>query len=491
MKRRKFLKNIALGSVSLAATSALFNCAVPMTKKNRPNILFIASDDLRPMLGCYGNPYIKTPNIDKLASGGTVFMKNYCQYPLCGPTRSSLLTGLRPDATQIFGNSTHIREAVPDVITLPQHFRQQGYHTVNYGKMYHDRNVDDSLSWSEPGLHVEGRHFGDYNNPETLKMLEETEGEDPTMESIAPPTDSADVPDNAYSDGQFADMAIQAMERLKRGTNPFFLSVGFVRPHLPFNCPQKYWDMYDPDQIPLAPNRELPEYFPTIPVYNSWWMRHFKGMPAEGPFPEDVSRHLNHAYAACVSFVDAQVGRLLDALKENGLEQNTIVCLWGDHGYLLGDHGIYGKHTNFEKAVHSPMIIRAPGYQDAQTVDGLTEFVDIYPSLCELAGLTVPDHVQGTSFVPIMKDPGRPWKNGAFSQYLAGSLMGYSVRTKKYRYTEWIHQDTHEIEASELYDYQQDPHEKINLSVLESHEYLVKELSDQLRAGWESALPAS
>ena len=174
----------------MAITSTLLNCTGPIiNKKKRPNILFISSDDLRPMLGCYGNPYIKTPNIDKLASGGTVFLKNYCQYPLCGPSRSSLLTGLRPDATQIFGNSTHIREVVPDVITLLQHFKQQGYHTLNYGKMYHDRNVDDALSWSEPGLHAEGRHFGDYNNPETLKMLEETVGEDPTMESIAPPTD--------------------------------------------------------------------------------------------------------------------------------------------------------------------------------------------------------------------------------------------------------------------------------------------------------------
>lgn len=441
------------------------------------------------MLGSYGSNHISTPNIDGLAEEGTVFLKNYCQYPLCGPTRASLLTGMRPDAIRIWGNNTHIRETVPDIITLPQHFKQHGYHTVGYGKLYHNKEMDDSLTWSEAGLPVEGYHFGDYNNPQTLALMKKSGAEDPTMEAIAPPTDSADVPDNAYSDGQFADMAIKAMKRLKQGKKPFFLAVGFVRPHLPFNCPKQYWDMYDSDQIPMAENSELPLNFPDIPVYNSWWMRHFKGMPKNGPFPEPISRHLNHAYSACVSFVDAQVGRLLNALKEYGLEDNTIVVFWGDHGYLLGDHGIYGKHTNFEKAVHSPLILRVPGYRGNQRIDKLTEFVDIYPSLCELSGLPIPDHVQGISFVPLLQDPKQAWKRAAFSQYLEGELMGYSIRTERYRYTKWVQQGTGDTKGIELYDYQNDPYEKTNLASSESHQSVVMELGKILNKGWQGAVP--
>ena len=247
--------------------------------------------------------------------------------------------------------------------------------------------------------------------------------------------------------------------------------------------------MYDPDQIQLAKNPELPKYFPDIPVYSSWWLRHFHGMPKEGPIPASISRHLIHAYSACVSFVDAQVGRLLDALKEYGLEDNTIVIFWGDHGYLLGDHGIFGKHSNFEKSVHSPMIIRVPGYRGNQIVEELTEFVDIYPSLCELAALPKPDHLQGISFVPLLKNPNQPWKKAAFSQYAPGQIIGYSMRKKRYRYTEWLNKKTRRQIATELYDYQKDPYEKINLAGVESYHDLVVELSQQLHEGWQRVLP--
>ena len=457
--------------------------------KERPNILFIASDDLRPMLGSYGCEHIKTPNLDELAGESTVFLNNYCQFPLCGPARASLLTGLRPDALRIWGNNTHIRENVPDVITLPQHFRLNGYHAVAYGKLFHNRDMDDSLSWSEPGLPVEGFHFGDYNNPGTKKWLSQSVEEDSTSTPVAPPTDSADVPDNAYSDGMFADLAIKALKQLKKGEKPFFLAVGFVRPHLPFNCPSKYWDMYDPEQIPLAEYRELPVNFPDVPVYTSWWMRHFRGMPETGPFSDSISRHLNHAYSACVSFVDAQVGRLLDALKENELDENTIVVFWGDHGYLLGDHGIYGKHTNFEKALRSPMILYVPGKEQGQKIKKLSEFVDIYPTLCELTGLPLPEHLQGLSLVPLLNNPEQEWKEAAFSQYLNGQHMGHSVRTHRYRFTRWVHQQTGEAEGVELYDYQADPDEKNNLALSLAHQSIVKELSGILTKGWKDALP--
>jgi arylsulfatase A-like enzyme len=455
----------------------------------KPNILFIAADDLRPMMGCYGIDHIKTPNLDRLAERGTVFLNNYCQFPLCGPTRASLLTGIRPDDLKIYGNQTHIRETVPEVITLPQHFKNHGYHTVGYGKIYHNRDMDDSLSWSEPGLPVEGYHFGDYNNPHTRKMLRDITDEDPVGTTLAPPTDSADVPDNAYSDGRFADLAIEAMKHLKKEKQPFFIAVGFVRPHLPFNSPTKYWNMYDREQIPLADYRELPANFPEVPVYDSWWMRHFHGMPQKGPFSDSISRHLNHAYSACVSFVDAQIGRLLDALEEFELENNTIIIFWGDHGYQLGDHGIYGKHTNFELALRSPLILSVPGTEGVQRIAKLTEFVDIYPSLCELTGLPVPDHLQGTSFVTLMENSDMDWKKAAFSQYLQQGHMGYSLRTNRYRYTRWVHQSTGETSGIELYDYREDPNEKINLAGSGSHQRIVRELEEMLNEGWQGAAP--
>lgn len=451
----------------------------------KQNVLFIACDDLRPLLESYGCDYIRTPNIDKLSGEGTIFLKNYCQFPLCGPSRASILTGMRPDEIQIWGNSKKIRDVNPEIITLPQYFKQNGYYTVGYGKIFHDKKTDDPLSWSEPGMPVEGEDFSDYNNPITLAMLEKGRKEDPGKYKIGPPTDCADVPDNAYSDGKFADMAIQKLKDFKDSDTPFFLAVGFVRPHLPFNCPKKYWDMYDPKQIPLAENKYLPANFPDVPVYDSQWMRQHIGMPKEGGFPVSIQRHLNHGYYACVSFVDAQVGRLLDAIHKNGLDENTIIVLWGDHGYLLNDHGIYGKHTNFEIALRSPLVIRAPGYKGGVKVEKLTEFIDVYPSLSQLAGLSKPNYIQGESFVPLMKDPSQKWKSAAFSQMLSGKNMGYSMRTERYRYTKWVVRSTDEIKGIELYDYQEDPYEKSNLADVKSYQVIREKLKKQFEEEWK------
>ena len=466
--------------VPILGFTLLSSCSESGREDEKLNVLFIASDDLRPMLGSYGCDYIRTPNLDRLAGEGTIFLRNYCQYPLCGPTRASLLTGLRPDELKIWGNNIHIRETVPDVITLPQHFKQHGYHSVSYGKIFHNAELDDSLSWSETGLKLEGHHFYDYNNPATLEWMDSKRSENPAGAYMGPPTDSANVPDNAYADGKFTDLAIQNMEAFSESKQSFFLAVGFVRPHLPFNCPSRYWDLYDPGQIPLAGNPDLPENFPDIPVYNSWWMRQFKGMPEEASFSDSVSRHLNHAYAACVSYVDAQVGRLLDALEQNGLEKNTIIVFWGDHGYLLGDHGIYGKHTNFEKALRAPMIIYTPGVQGGQQISQLTEFVDIFPTLCELAGLPQPDQLQGTSLKPLLEDPSILWKEAAFSQFLHLQNMGYSMRTDQYRYTRWVDHKSGELKGIELYDYKSDPYERINLAERDSHKSIAQELEKEL-----------
>ncbi|MEO1979596.1 MAG: sulfatase, partial [Fuerstiella sp.] len=294
-------------------------------------------------------------------------------------------------------------------------------------------------------------------------------------------------------DGHIADAAISKMDDLKN--EPFFLAVGFHKPHLPFIAPKKYFDLYDRDQIALATNPFPPRDAPNFATYNWNDLRHYYGIPDVGPVTEDQARDLKHAYYACVSYTDAQVGRLLQALDANGLRDNTIVVLWGDHGWQLGEHGMWDKHSNFETSTHAPLIIRVPGQQPGRT-KALVEFVDIYPTLCELCALPLDDGLEGHSFAPLLEDPDRDWKSAAFSQYRrvipgygdVGRGMGYSMRTDRYRFTEWLVPGTG-FRAYELYDHRVDPDENINLAVSATHEHVVNELLQQLKAGWKPAVP--
>jgi arylsulfatase A-like enzyme len=391
----------------------------------RMNVLFIAVDDLRNELGCYGVPGIHTPNIDRLAASGTAFDRAYCQQAVCSPSRTSLLTGCRPDTTKVYDLVTHFRKHLPDVVTLPQHFKNHGYFTRSVGKIYHS-GLDDERSWSEPPAQA-GRPTYFLKENRDLVARRTAAAADkkfatPSARSNAtkgPAYECADVPDNAYSDGAIADAAIAMLRQAK--DKPFFLAVGFLKPHLPFVAPKKYWDLYRRDEVPVAPNPFAPKDAPKIALTDWGELRAYEDVPRVGSLTNEQARTLKHGYYACVSYMDAQVGRVLAELDRLGLREHTVIVLWGDHGWKLGEHGAWCKHTNFENDTHAPLICRAPGQKaPGRHAKGLVEFVDIYPSLCELAGLPLPSHLEGTSFAPLLNAPEQPWKTAAFSQYPRG-----------------------------------------------------------------------
>lgn len=474
--------------------------------EQRPNVLFIAVDDLRPELGCYGQRHVVSPNIDRLAARGVVFTRAYCQMASCCPSRSSLLTGLRPDATGVYGNQVHFRERVPDVVTLPQHFRLHGYHTQALGKVFHGayerahggRAMDDAPSWSVPTWLGSPRN---YFSPEGIALARREYARksgkrgasldawvDEAIRTL--PTEAPEVDDDVLYDGAMTRRAIDVLAELKSQGKPFFLAVGFTRPHLPMVAPKKYWDLYDPATIELAEQGALPRDAPALAASLSE-LRNYDGMPRSGPLTSEQARHVRHAYYACVSFVDAQIGRLLDALDRQALREETIVVLWGDHGWHLGDAGLWGKNTNFEWATRAPLIVcdgrQHGGASGGAKADGLVELVDIYPTLCELAGLPAPEHLAGTSFARLLEQPALPGKAAAFSQhprpgFTDFTTMGYSMRTERYRLTLWQSvSDADQIEAVELYDYQTDPLETENIAGRAEHARLVEELTAQLR----------
>jgi len=483
----------------------------------KPNVLFIVVDDLRPELGCYGKDDIKSPNIDALAASGMVFDRAYCQQAVCSPSRTSVMTGMRPDTSKVWDLKTHFRLAQPDVVTLQQAFMKDGYFVQGMGKIYHGK-LDDAPSWSVPWFTPKAPK---YVAPESLatekaaalatggspdedeagqkkkkENPENAEGGSTSANSRGPAYECADVPDNTYQDGMVADLAVKTLQDLAKKDQPFFLAVGFVKPHLPFVSPKKYWDMYDPADIKLATNRFVAKDSPKYAVNpNDGEIRAYSGIPPKGDMPDDLARKLRHAYYAGVSYTDAQIGRVMAELKELGLDKNTIVVLWGDHGWNLGEHSLWGKHTNVENDVNAPLIISAPGQKTAgQHSTALTEFVDIYPTICDLAGVPLPAHLEGVSLKPLMEDPKRTWKTAAFSQYPRKSdgqaLMGYTMRTDRYRFTVWVDRADHaKVDAIELYDHQTDPQENTNVAKDPANTDLVKSLMEQWKAGWQGAKP--
>ncbi|MDO8541178.1 MAG: sulfatase [Opitutaceae bacterium] len=469
---------------------------------DRPNVLFFAVDDLRPELAAYGHSHIKSPNLDRIAKSGMVFNHAYCQQAVCSPTRSSLMTGTRPDTTKVWDLETHFRTALPDVITLGQHFKNNGYFVQGMGKIYHG-GFDDPRTWSVPW---QGPRAPMYARPENVALTERKIA-DAAPKAAAkkaakkaakgprgPAFESADVPDNTYSDGKVADLAVSTLREISRKREPFFLAVGFVKPHLPFVSPKKYWDLYDPAKIALAPNKFRPKDAPDYAIQAGGELRSYHGIPTES-IPDPLARELKHGYYAAISYMDAQVGKVLDELERLGLREKTIIVLWGDHGWKLGEHDAWCKHSNCENDTNAPLLLAAPGMKHRGVrTNALVEFVDIYPTLCDLAGLPLPSHLEGTSFKPVLENPKRSWKPAAFSQYPRNnsgeSLMGYSMRTDRYRFTVWVGRRDHsKVDAIELYDHQVDPQENTNLARKPEHKALVDQLMIQWRAGWRGAVP--
>jgi len=443
------IKEINFLALSLLAFSV--HCHA-QTKKM--NILFISVDDMNNDLGCYGHPLVKSPNIDRLASKGIAFANSYCQFPLCSPSRTSVLTGMRPDKTRVFDLKYHFRQDMPDVVTLPQMFIQNGYYVARVGKMYHYGNpgdigtngLDDRVSWTERvnpvGLdktsleldlinYTPGKNLGS-----AMAYLSDNKGKDPE-----------------HTDGIVATEAIKLMEKHK--DKPFFIAAGFYKPHTPWITPEKYFKMYQPGDMSLpkiAP--ETPANYPELALAST------KPWPYFG-INADQAMECKLAYFAAISFVDAQIGRLLDALDSLGLSNNTIVVFWSDHGYHLGEHGLWFKQSCFEESTKSPLIIAYPGAPSAGKISHRTvELVDIYPTLAELTGLTPPGNIQGYSLVPLLKDPAAEWQHPAFTQVERGNTPGHSVRTEVWRYTEWGFGKMGE----ELYNEEADPQELNNLA---------------------------
>jgi arylsulfatase A-like enzyme len=459
------------------------------------NVLFIAVDDLRPELGCYGHPVVKSPNIDRLAREGTLFNRAYCQQAVCNPSRASLMTGLRPDTLGVYDLPTHFRDRKPDAVTIAQHFKDQGYYTEGIGKIFHTGhgNRDDKLSWSVIRNHRRAPRFG----PEGQRILAQQKADLKKAgkeggRAGGPPWEAPDVDDDALADGSIAAGAIDILREVK--DKPFFLAVGFLNPHLPFVAPKKYWDLYSPQDIRLAENPYPPRDAPSYATHDSGELRAYWGIPPKGPLREDQARKMVHGYWAAVSYVDACVGRLLYELDRLKLRENTVVILWGDHGWFLGEHGMWCKHANYEDAARAPLIISAPGQKrPGVKCDALVEFVDIFPSLADLCGLSQPKGLEGWSFKPLCDAPDQPWKTAAFNLYPRnipgqGAGMGRSIRTDRYRLVEWTVPHT-DVREYELYDHQTDPDENVNLAGRPECKGLVGELADRLHAGWKAGLP--
>lgn len=473
----------------IAAGCLTIVMAARADETSRPNVLFIAVDDLRPELGCYGVSRIKSPHIDRLASQALVFDRAYCQQAICMSSRASLLSGYRPDKGRIYQNGP-LFQHVPDALTLNQHFLNHGYETVAMGKIYHHAS-DYSKGWSLPPFNPKGEWIGrGYLDKESQRIAREFDKAHPDAErkGIGPAFEAPDVPDDAYSAGMLAAHAVRELRRLK--DQRFFLAVGFAKPHLPFNAPKTYWDLYQPADIRLAANPREPGNMPRENATNWGELRSYHGIPKNGPLPDDLARKLVHGYQACISYTDAMIGRVLDELDRLGLSENTVVVLWGDHGWKLGEHGMWCKHTNFELDARAPLIIRAPGMKARGShTKALAEFVDIYPTLCELCGLDLPKHLEGTSAAPLLANPDQPWKKAAFSQYPNGKLMGYTMRTDRYRYTEWRDLKTKTVKSRALYDHQGDPGENTNIAGEPDNADLVASLANQLSEGYQAAMP--
>jgi arylsulfatase A-like enzyme len=458
------------------------SAAVGMADQQRLNVLFIAVDDLRPQLGCYGNSEMVTPSLDQLAREGRRFDHHYVQVPTCGASRCAMLTGQYPDVPAAYDNGAFAslpRQPDSRPLSLPALFQRHGYATASIGKMTHA--PDGRRSDGEPELPFGWDEVGMPNGvwKDAWSAFFAYAGGKTRVVNETPVTERADVPDDGYPDGLIADAAIAKLNELKN--KHFFLAVGFIKPHLPFNAPARYWDLYDPEELPPAPNPLPPKNVdPSISLHKSGEMvGQYTGFSkAGGVVTSDEAQHLRHAYRACVSYVDAQIGRVLSELTRLGLRESTVVIVWGDHGWHLGEQGIWGKHTLHEVSLRSPLLVRTPGIAAPGVVaGGLVESVDIYPTLVELCGLTGPTALSGKSFVSLLENPNASGKPATYGFWRRG--RAHTIRTSRYRLTQWAKTSNgSQVMQTELYDHEKDPNETLNIAT--HHPELVKELASQL-----------
>ncbi len=426
----------------------------------RPNVLLICVDDLKPVLGCYGDKIAKSPNIDRLAGQGVLFESAYCNQAVCSPSRNALMTSLRPQTLGIYDLATNFRRSRPDAVTMAQYFQQHGYTTQALGKVFHvgHGNAEDEVSWTVPHWRPKAAQYQlavSHDNKRTSNN-----GPRGTA------TESADVADEAYGDGQIAaEAAARITVAAENKDQPFFIACGFLKPHLPFVAPKKYWDLYDPKTVPMPQVTDVPKNAPSYAPQFGGELRQYSDMPREGTISEADTRRLIHGYYAATSYTDAQIGRVLDALDASGARNNTIVVLWGDHGWHFGDHGMWCKHTNYEQATRIPLIISSPGCAAGQKSRALIETVDVYPTLCELAGLPARDGLDGLSAAATVKSPDVQTRESVIHVYPRGERVGRAIRTNRFRMVEWKVPEADASDAEyELYDYKEDPLETVNIA---------------------------
>ena len=517
--------------------SLIFFSCNDENKSQRKNVLFIVVDDLKPLLGSYGYNEIISPNIDKLASEGVLFSKAYAQQAICTASRMSFITGKRPDYTKIWDLQTKLRDIRPDIKTIPQYFKENGYETVGMGKVMHGAKNNDPLSWTKPFIANENFEYAEgfkmpanlYQSPEIHKKWDSLQAAldaDPNADrgwfavnsvmrsaGLRPLTENLDVPDNAYADGASTLKTIELLNEFDRDNKNFFLTVGFQKPHLPFTPPKKYWDLYQRDDIKLAEFQSKSIGSPQEAYHQSGELRNYHdtepSMDENGIVSEAKQRELIHGYMASVSFIDAQVGMILDHLESTGMDENTVVVFFGDHGWHLGDHGLWNKHSNFEEATRTPLIFKSPDIDGGFVNDSPVELLDIFPTVCTLAGIPKPDDLDGISLVPILEKKSEYLRDFAISQYprrcnvmrsVIGrypddcTLMGYAVRNEKYRYIAWISGDfedrsdfnNDEIVMEELYDYEIDPLETKSYASDASYQKVKEGMIKDLRSViWE------
>lgn len=453
-----------------------------------PNVLFIASDDMRPQLGCYGDATVKSPNLDALAQRGMLFQRSYVQQALCSPSRISMLSGRYPATTGIFEIGRTLRTTMPDITTLPQHFKNNGYHTRSLGKIYHV-GIDDDASWTVPAWHSQKPRASPEIQQAVAKFMAEARAagrEIPrngkgSRNNAIPAFEAVDCTDEELMDGDTAVNAVaQLKEHAKNPSQPFFLAVGFANPHVPWISPKKYWEQYDRTTFKLATNEFLPKDAPVFAATSGQDFRGYANVP-EGDLPEPFKRECLHGYYAAISYVDAQVGRLLAALKETGLDKNTIVVFWSDHGYYMGEHTWWGaKHNNYEGATRNCLILATPEMKHAGAkTDALAQSVDLAPTLTELCGLPANSGFQGRSLKPVLDDPTTQVNDAAFSWYPKAGWLGTAMRTDKWRFVEWT--KAGEAPVHELYNMEQDPQNNLNVAGKPENAQTIETLSKRLR----------
>src|SRR5690606_14595395 len=438
------------------------------TGMTQPNILLIMVDDLRPELNCYGKEHIVSPNMDRLARRGQLFSRAYVNYPVCGHSRAVLLSGLYTSRTRFNGWNCAQDRDVPGIVSLPMHFRNNGYYTASLGKVYN--NIDDGKgSWNEVWRPVKTTTLWDYQSEEAIRIFEklnadwvkETRPRDNrNLPKRGLAFERVNAPDDIYEDGKIATRAVEKLQEFKNDSKPFFMAVGFKKPHLPFNAPQKYWSHYDSMEIELPGNMYSPQDAPLESLHNYSELRAYYGIPDDGPFPASLAKELIKGYYACVSYVDAQIGRVLDGLENLGMDENTIIVLWGDHGWQLGEHDLWCKHSNFSTSLNIPFIVRIPGIDEGEVKDALVSSVDVFPTLCDLIGLDKPFHIQGKSFASVLKSKNDSGQNYVYAR---SNLNGESIITQSHIYTEFYDKNG-KIVSKMLYDLEQDPLENTNIA---------------------------